>query len=271
MVGSPLAQRYNRAARTAELKAAAYLARATANLTPETSETFELSPVDPALPRVIYFYQIGGVALYGLEPDGILPSLIHPNEILDGALINVRSNSHASHRYVTYFNQRHAIIEQLLRRHGVDLCFVGTIIYPAAADDVAQKERLAEYAVKLARMLGTQGACSTFTGGGHPSVEFMLICQKCERAGIRTVLIMPESYGTPQDPGFVYSVPEAVAIVSTGRGTQAIELPAMPRVIGGSQYFDLPENPHDRIEVPYRYLLGCCTQTGFGRLVGRQY
>ena len=90
---------------------------------------------------------------------------------------------------------------------------------------------MAEYAVKLARLLGADAACSSYAGGGHPAVEFMLICQKAERAGIRTVLVMPETYGLPDDPGFVYFVPEAERIVSTGRTTQSLELPRMDRVI----------------------------------------
>jgi glycine reductase len=99
----------------------------------------------------------------------------------------------------------------------------------------------------------------------------MLICRKCERAGIRTVLVMPETYGTPDDPGFVYSVPEAERIVSTGRSTQALELPPVERVIGGDAFFDLEGSPADGRSILYRYLLGCGTSAGGGRLTARQY
>src|SRR5207237_7199044 len=102
-------------------------------------------------------------------------------------------------------------------------------------------------------------------------VEFMLICQKCERAGIRTVQVMPESYGTPSDPGFVYFVPEAIGIVSTGRSTQPVALPALPRVIGGRQFFDLPDTPTDTLNIPYRYLLGSCAATRQRHLRAHQY
>ena len=152
---------------------------------------YDTSITDPTLPRVVYFAQVSGSTLYGERLEGRLPGLMHPNEILDGALLNDRSNSHASHRAVTYFNQNHAVIEELYARHDRDLSLVGVILYPAAADDIAQKEKLAEWAVKLARLVGAQGACSSYAGGGHPCVEFMLICQKCERAGIRTVQLMP--------------------------------------------------------------------------------
>ena len=99
----------------------------------------------------------------------------------------------------------------------------------------------------------------------------MLICQKCERAGIRTVLVMPETYGTPDDPGFVYFVPEAERIVSTGRSTQSVELPPVQRVIGGESFFDLKGSPAEARSIPYRYLLGCGTSAGGGRLIAKQY
>lgn len=271
MIGSALAQGYNRSVRVAELKAAAYLAGATAELTPKDFQVYELAPVEISLPKVVYFFQMSGLVVYGEEAERILPSLIHPNEILDGAIINTLSNLHASSRYSTFHNQNHAIIQELYTHHGTDLNFAGVVVYPATSDELEKKELMAEYAVKLARMLGAQGACSSYLGGGHPCVEFMLICQKCERVGIKTVQVMPESYGTPEDPGFVYFVPEAVRIVSTGRSTQTIQLPAVTRVIGGQEFFDLPDSPAGSLNIPFRYLFGSSTSTGSGQLTARQY
>ncbi|MBI4491429.1 MAG: hypothetical protein HY690_01385 [Chloroflexi bacterium] len=272
MIGSPLAQRYNHRVRAAELQAAAHLARTTEGMEPDSLEVHELGPVDPSLPRVVYYFQMNWIDVYGENTDGILPSLIHPNEILDGALVNVVSNHHASYRSCTFFNQNHALVRELCARHGTDLNFLGVIIYPGAVvNEFEQKDMLAEHAVKLARMLGVQGACSSYYGGGHPCVEFMLICQKCERAGITTVQVMPENYGTPDDPGFVYSVPEAVAIISAGRATQRIDLPAVPKVIGGQELWSIPGSPGDSLSIPHRLLYGCSTATGYGRLTARQY
>ena len=271
MVGSPLAQRYNRSVRVAQLRAAAYLAQAAAGHDADEARIYELTPGPPGLPRVVYFYQLSGATVYGRAMDGMLPTVLHPNEVLDGAVVNVRSNIHASNRTSTFANQHHGLIEELYRRHGRELDFRGVIVYPAASDDVEEKEMLAEHAVKLARVLGADAACSSYSGGGHPAVEFMLICRKCERAGIRTVLVMPEIYGTPDDPGFVYFVPEAERIVSTGRTTQLVDLPGVARVIGGDAFFDLPAPPGDEQHVLYRYLLGCGTSAGNGRLTARSY
>ena len=271
MVGSGLAQRYNHRVRVAELTASSYLARAAAAAEPDRVQTYELGPVRDGLPRVVYFYQLSATVVYGEPLEGRVPTLIHPSEVLDGAIVNIRSNLHASGRSTTFDNQHHGIISELYDRHGRDLDFRGVIIYPAASDDITDKEVMAEYAVKLARLLGADAACSSYAGGGHPAVEFMLICQKCERAGIRTVNVMPETYGTPDDPGFVYFVPEAERIVSTGRSTQSVELPPVARVLGGDAFFDLAGSPADARSIPYRYLIGCGTSAGGWRLTARQY
>ncbi len=269
-IGSLVSQRYNRSIRQAQLEAAVYLARTTAGRRPDSTRTYELTPVDPALPRVVYLFQVNGVSIYADDTMLPVPTVMHPNEILDGALINFQANIHAAYRYITYFNQNHAVIDELYARHGVDLNFVAAILYPRGAMQVEKKDMLAEYVVKLMRMLGAQGACSSYTGGGHSAVDFMMICERCERLGIKTVQLMPESYGTPDEPGFVYYVPEAVAIASMGRATQEIGLPAPARVIGGDAFFDLPDAPGADLSVPYRYVFGSCPSTGNGYLVARE-
>ena len=82
---------------------------------------------------------------------------------------------------------------------------------------------------------------------------------------------MPETYGLPDDPGFVYFVPEAERIVSTGRTTEELALPRMERVIGGEAFFDLEGSPADARTIPYRYLFGSGTAAGGGRITARQF
>ena len=50
------------------------------------------------------------------------------------------SRRHATIRSSTYDNQHHAIIEELYDRHGRDVDFRGVVIYPAASDDINDKE-----------------------------------------------------------------------------------------------------------------------------------
>ncbi len=269
MVGSGLALRYNRSVRKAQLTLAVQLAQMTAGATPASTEIFSLRPGEASLPRVVYLYA-GPDSVYGRSAEG-LPTLIHPNEILDGAVVNTNSNSFAAARLTTFSNQNHAIVRELYRRHSHDFNFAGSIIYTATSDMVEHKEMLAEYVVKLVRLLGADAVCATSPTGGHPLVDHMLICQKLERLGIKMVSVMTESYGTPEDLGFVHSVPEAVAIVSAGRSSQAIRLSRRARLLGGEQFFDMEAAPQGDLNVMIRYLIGACTATGEGRVAARQY
>ena len=77
----------------AELRLARALAETTRQLIPKDVEVFETGAADPSLPRVVYVLGCrtawhephSGVALYGLPIRESFPTLIHPNEFLDGA------------------------------------------------------------------------------------------------------------------------------------------------------------------------------------------
>ena len=155
------AQEYRAALKIAGLKTSAYLAKAGKGITPDETEVFELPSVtdisegSPKLPRVVYIFQIltlqfepipGEPVLYGKNVSDIVPTLIHPNEILDGAVI-------APHRALllqTYHIQNHPIIKELYRRHGKELSFAGVIIMtaPNNLDDI---ERVSNIASCLAK------------------------------------------------------------------------------------------------------------------------
>src|SRR5262249_56434053 len=116
----------------ANWKAAIYLARAPTALTPPTVETYELQPVAPDLPRVVYIDQLhqqGLLAqsfLYGKHTQGLEPTVLHPNEMLDGALVN--GNYRFPGRAVTYAHSTNFMVRELYRRHGDDLNFLGVVI-----------------------------------------------------------------------------------------------------------------------------------------------
>ena len=85
--------------------------------------------------------------------------------------------------------------------------------------------------VKLLKMLDTRGVILTWVGEGHSGVDVMMLCQKCESAGIKTVMLNSEMALTPDDPGFVHLVSEADAIVSTGNYEMKVDLPPVDRVL----------------------------------------
>src|SRR5439155_14891389 len=119
-----------------------------------------------------------------------------------------------------------------------------------------EKEVSAFQTVKLAQMLGAQGALVTWNHGGNDLLEVMLTIQGLEKAGIKTVFLTIESdikvvRLTPElaetgrhEPPLLFSVPEADAIVSTGTLAPETALPAMERTVGGDSVafdFERPE------------------------------
>ena len=51
-------------------------------------DTYELTEVDPSLPKVVYGCQVVRDLIYGIPP-GWQPTLLHPNELMDGAVFRL--------------------------------------------------------------------------------------------------------------------------------------------------------------------------------------
>jgi glycine reductase len=225
--------------------------------------------VDPALPRVAYSCQVLFHLLYG-EALGWQPTFLHPNEFLDGVLVNTH-NTVASTRDATYVLQNHPVIHELYRLHGKELNFFGVLVYRAQIRSLVDKERTTGYAAKLLRMAGVDGLLMTWTGSGNPGVDTMLLCQNCEQQGITTTIINVEMARTPEDTGFVHFVPEADAIVSAGNYETSIVLPQMEKVIGGTRIMGADLEASGSLPVSLRYLHGSTNVMGAGRLAGVPY
>jgi glycine reductase complex component B subunit alpha and beta len=233
---------FDAALHRAKLKAAVYLARATASIEPPEIERYHLSAVDPALPRVIYvnlLHQQGLMAqtfLYGMHTQGMEPTILHPNEMLDGALVN--GNYRAPGRGITAAHCDNSIVRELYRRHGDDLNFLGVVVGRGWQDTQFLKERLGWMMARVACLMGAQIAIvsADMSGtGGNNTIDFMQTIKACEHMGLRTVAILQEA-GNPDgtDPTLVDYVPEADALVSVGGiGWHAPAAPAVDRVIGG--------------------------------------
>jgi len=232
---------HDAAIRLATLRGASCLARCTADLKPEKIEVYELGEVGPTLPRIVYVDQVMHQAVmvatyvYGKDLDDSLPTLIHPNEMLDGAVVG--ANYKTGQKVPTYLHCNKPVLLELYRRHGKDVNFAGVIITRGHRDNQALKERSAQYVAKLAKLLKADGAVLAHEGGGNSSVDYFLTVQALEQAGVKAVPIMYET----ADPGsgdfpLVYTVPEADAIVSKGLQGQSIVLPAVERVIGSPKF-----------------------------------
>jgi glycine reductase complex component B subunit alpha and beta len=233
---------FDAALHRAKLKAAVYLAQATASLQPPELERYTLPPADVSLPRVVYLNQLhqqGLMAqtfLYGQQTQGLEPTILHPNEMLDGALVN--GNYRAPGRGVTSAHCENYLVRELYRRHGRDLNFLGVVIGRGWQDTQYLKERQGWMMARVARLLGAEVALisADMSGtGGNNTIDFMQTIKACEQMGLRTVAILQES-GNPDgtDPTLVDYVPEADALVSVGGiGWHTPAAPSVDRVIGG--------------------------------------
>lgn len=267
--GSKYSQEYNLAVRIAGFRVADYLASVTRDLEPDDVDTYELVPVNQSLPRVIYTLQQSEPILYG-RSIGWQPTLLHPNEILDGAMtknfVEVGSIRDPSHQY-----QNNPVIQELYRQHGEGLNFLGVLLYNYGGEQLPEKERITGYAAKLLKMMRVDGIVMTWNGGGHPGIDPMMLCQKCERLGIKTTLLNPEMAASQSEPGFVYFVPEADALVCTGNYERPITLSPAERVLGGTVLSSPEIDASGELSLTLRYLLGSTTPMGQSTLMGVQY
>jgi sarcosine reductase len=261
--GGAASNEYMRAVQLAGLKVAARLGRTAADVTPDDVETFELGPCDPALPRVVSLHQevTATPYLYGVRVSLPLGTLFHPNELFDGALVRWNRGYVGS----TYWEQNHPAVLALCRAHGRELNYAGGILFGGVTASAADKEASSSSVSKMAGMLGADAALVVGINGSNHAVDCMLTVQKCERAGIKTTLIYNDVGEGPDDPGFIFAVPEADAIVNAGCRDQRVTLPALETLIGGDRLVAPALDARGEMTVPLRYLHGAIDPMGHSR------
>lgn len=232
----------NEVVHRATLAVADHLAGALRGLTPPEVETFELPPA-PGLPGVVYIQCVhspqamshsehtfctGTYGMTRLTP----PWLLHPNEILDGAL----SGPYRTMFATSWTVMNNPLLRELYRRHGRTLNFLGVIAFRTEWTTQHEKDLMAEQAAKLAEMLGAAGALVTWDAGGNEYIEVVHTVRACERLGIKTVLLTSEDNPEGGAPSLLKPLPEADAIVTTGFFNASLlelgRMPAVARVIG---------------------------------------
>ncbi|OGP64511.1 MAG: hypothetical protein A2170_12185 [Deltaproteobacteria bacterium RBG_13_53_10] len=275
---------YRVALKLAGLKTAAYLGRAGKDLKPDEVEIYDLPPLTEitkgmeTLPKVAYIFQFlsnqfvstpGYPILYGSAADRIAPTILHPNEIFDGAIVT----PYRSMGIDVFGLQNHSIVKELYRRHGKDLCFVGVVI-TVAFDTGNENERAATMAANLAKsVLGADGVILTKCGGGIPEVGMALTAERCEELGVRTSLALTH-YPTVLvggDSTVLFNVPKVDAVVSLGTPWIPITLPPVEKVIGTA--LEMPEggSPSGEMSTILNYTRGVLSQIGDTKLKAFQY
>jgi len=280
-------QDYRIALKVAGLKTAVYLAEAGKDMKPDEIEVYDLPPLKEmaeglqALPKVAYIFQvistqyqpmIGEPVLYGGNVDKIVPTILHPNEVLDGAILS----DYRAMGLETYVIQNHPVIKGLYRRHGKDLCFVGVII-SVGYNNEPECERAATMVANLAKwVLGADGVVLTKSGGGVPEVSMARATLRCEELGIKTAIAMCNFGADASDTSFegtlIFNLPEIdAAIVSMGTPNEAITLPPMERIIG--RLVTLPDGLPFSAEIkrPLLWVKGTVGQLGSLNLITARY
>jgi sarcosine reductase len=234
---------FENAIRLGSIRASRYLvetalADSVPGLGPNQVEEFELGPADPTLPRVVYVDQVQQQGflvqtfLYG-QPVASLPTVLHPNEYFDGAVVS--GNYRNMMKLPTWLRLNHPVIHELYRHHGQDINFVGVILGRGHHDDHGLKERNGYMVANVARMMGAQAAVMTLEGTGNTWVDFMQSVKALEQSGISTVQIVHELGGVDgTDWPIIDYVSEANAIVTGGGADRRFTVPAMKRVVGGT-------------------------------------
>lgn len=231
----------------AECEAAKRLAEATIGLKPQRLKIYDLGREKRKLPRVVLIqgcltdshHPHSGVGYYGLSIRESLATVVHPNEILDGA-VTINATRGVGYSPTIWDWQNHPLVLGLYHEHCRRLNFVGIILERIRFETYQGKEVIAQNTAQLAATLRADGALVTWLGSGNAFVDVMLTIRACEQRGIKRVLVTYE-YGGKDGGDFplLFYLPEANAVVSTGSRDRWIELPAAERVVG----------PYEQIQV----------------------
>ena len=267
---------YLAAVRLAALKAAVYLARAAREAKPDRVEGFELPPsprVPPELahlPRVAYVFQIHshqrptGVdegILYGDPVRRMLPTIVHPNEVLDGAVLR----GFMGRSVTTWATQNHPMIRALYAAHGRTLWFAGVVVTVAQATEPERVRSAFMAADLVAHTLGADGAVLTKIGGGAPHVDMAQAASQCEALGVKTTAVVEDMSTDGSAEGMLlFDLPGVDSLVNVGSSQEPITLPAMERLVGAD---DLAPKLLGESRATYGGLCGAIEQVGLTRVM----
>ncbi|HET9050334.1 MAG TPA: glycine/sarcosine/betaine reductase component B subunit [Candidatus Dormibacteraeota bacterium] len=208
------------------------------------------------------------VLVYGRSFAGGLPSVVHPAELDDGAVVSCQYG-HPSLKNPTYVFQNHPVALALLARDGVDLEFGGVILSPEPVEQ-ARKEMVAEQAARLARALGLDAAIVTKEGGGNADADVALKIDALEAAGIAGIGIFAEMSGADGTAAPLVVPPQrATAMVSTGNYDEVLALPAVERALGGARFEVAGTDAASAMDIPVAAIYGSLNPLGWGRLTAR--
>lgn len=280
---------HEKAVRFIGFKAAKYLGEFGKEVEPDEVKVYETKPLlesireYPDLPKVAYVYMLQTQGLlhdtyvYGVDAKQIVPTLIYPTEVMDGAIVSGNCVS-ACDKNTTYVHMNNPIIHDLYEYHGKDYNFVGVIITNENVY-LADKERSSNWTAKLAEYLGLDGVIISEEGFGNPDTDLIMNCKKISAKNIKTVVVTDEYAGRDgASQSLADAHVSADACVTNGNANMTIVLPKMDKVIGHPQYVDTIAGGFDgslredgSIEVEIQAITGATSEVGFVKLGAKTY
>lgn len=280
---------HEKAVRYIGFKAAKYLGELARNLQPEETKVYETKPLleqiaqYPDLPKVGYVYMLQTQGLlhdtyvYGVDAKQIVPTILYPTEIMDGAIVSGNCVS-ACDKNPTYVHLNNGVIEELYEKHGKEINFLGVIITNENVY-LADKERSSNWTAKFTKYLGLDAAIVSQEGFGNPDTDLIMNCKKIETEGVKTVIVTDEYAGqNGASQSLADADPKANAVVTGGNANQLIVLPKLDKIIGhidvvnviaGGNHDSLKED--GTIEVEIQAITGATNETGSGYLTAKTY
>jgi glycine reductase len=280
---------HEKAVRFAGFKAAAYLAETAKKVAPDLVEVFEVDAfVDgmkkyPDLPRIGYVQMLQTQGLlhdtyvYGVDAKQIVPTIMYPTEIMDGAIVSGNCVS-ACDKNTTYHHQNNPVVHDMLKVHGKEINFAGVIITNENVY-LADKERSSNWTAKLAEFLNLDGVIISQEGFGNPDTDLIMNCKKIEAKNIKTVIITDEYAGRDGASQSLADADKAAdAVVTGGNANEVIVLPKMDKVIGTLAYTDIIAGgfdgslaPDGTITVEIQAITGATNEIGFNKMSARGF
>ncbi len=271
--------------RMAGLLAAEFVGEAARSVQPDRLESFASQKnvtLNPDLPRIVYIYMLLNQGLLhdtyilGRNSGEGLPCTIDATVLLDGAIISGNCVS-ACDKNTTWHHQNNPVIQELYRRHGRDLNFVGVVLTSELVR-LSAKEESATQVVDLARELKADGVILTKEGFGNPDADQMLLTRSLEQVGIKMVAISDEFAGSDGlSQSLADTAPEANAVVSTGNANERVTLPPMECLLGPLDDLSKlagawPHSLHEdgSLEVELQAIIGATNELGMQRLRCRE-
>ncbi|MEG1139529.1 MAG: glycine/sarcosine/betaine reductase component B subunit, partial [Lachnospiraceae bacterium] len=151
---------YEEAARLAGLRVGVYIGKAGKDVEPDEIVTYETKPLQeqiaqyPNLPKIGYIHMLQSQGLlhdtyyYGVDAKQFIPTFMYPTEIMDGAIVSGNCVAPCD-KVTTFHHLNNPVIEDLYKRHGKDLNFMGVILTNENVF-LMDKERCSDMVAKLA-------------------------------------------------------------------------------------------------------------------------